>query len=106
MQSLRVIGGKPLYGTIVAAGARNAVTKLIIASLISDKRCTFFNVPDVSDVATTLAMCQEVGMEYLWDKQAGVLDVQTKELKTSYVPHRFSGSNRIPLMVGALSSPF
>ena len=105
MQSLRVIGGKPLYGTIVAGGARNAVTKLIIASLISDKHCTFFNVPDVADVATTLAMCQEVGMEYLWDKQAGVLDVQTKELKTSYVPHRFSGSNRVPiLMVGALLS--
>lgn len=103
MQSLRVVGGKPLYGTIVAAGARNAMTKLIIASLISDKRCTFFNVPDVADVATTLAMCQEVGMEYLWDKQASVLEVQTKELKTSYVPHRFSGSNRVPiLMVGAL----
>ena len=103
MQSLRVIGGKPLYGTVVAAGARNAMTKLIIASLISDKRCTFFNVPDVSDVATTLAMCREVGMEYLWDKQASVLEVQTKELKTSYVPHRFSGSNRVPiLMLGAL----
>lgn len=103
MQSLRVVGGKPLYGTIVAAGARNAMTKLIIASLISDKRCTFFNVPDVADVAITLAMCQEVGMEYLWDKQASVLEVQTKDLKTSYVPHRFSGSNRVPiLMVGAL----
>ena len=103
MQSLRVIGGKPLYGTVVAAGARNAMTKLIIASLISDKRCTFFNVPDVSDVAKTLAMCREVGMEYLWDKQASVLEVQTKELKTSYVPHRFSGSNRVPiLMLGAL----
>jgi UDP-N-acetylglucosamine 1-carboxyvinyltransferase len=103
MQSLRVVGGRPLYGTIVASGARNAMTKLIIASLISDKRCTFFNVPDVADVASTLAMCQEVGMEYLWDKQASVLEVQTKELKTSYVPNRFSGSNRVPiLMVGAL----
>lgn len=103
MQSLRIIGGRPLHGTVVASGARNAMTKLIIASLISDKPCTFFNVPDVGDVAITLAMCQEVGMEYVWDRQAKVLKVQTKDLKTTYVPHRFSGSNRVPiLMVGAL----
>lgn len=103
MQSLRIIGGRPLQGTVSASGARNAMTKLIIASLLSDKRCTFFNVPDVGDVAMTLAMCQEVGMEYVWDRQAKVLEVQTKELKTTYVPQRFSGSNRVPiLMVGAL----
>ncbi len=103
MEGLRIVGGKPLEGTVKAAGARNAMTKLIIASLLTDKRCTFFNVPDVGDVALTLAMCQEVGMEYLWDRQAKVLEVQTKELKTTYIPQRFSGSNRVPiLMVGAL----
>lgn len=103
MQALRIVGGRPLEGTVVAAGARNAMTKLIIASLLSDKRCTFFNVPDVGDVAITLAMCQEVGMEYVWDRQAKVLEVQTKELKTTYIPQRFTGSNRVPiLMVGAL----
>lgn len=103
MESLRIVGGKRLEGTVSTAGARNAMTKLIIASLLSDKRCTFFNVPDVGDVALTLAMCQEVGMEYIWDRQAKVLEVQTKELKTTYVPQRFSGSNRVPiLMVGAL----
>ena len=32
-----------------------------------------------------------------------VLEIITKDLKTSYVPQRFSGSNRIPiLMIGAL----
>mgnify|MGYP001766883356 CR=1 FL=1 len=76
MHSLRVVGGKPIRGTVVASGSRNAATKLIIASLLSDKRCTFFNVPDVGDVATTLAMCKEVGMEYVWDRQAKVLDRQ------------------------------
>ena len=103
MQSLRIVGGKPVHGTVVTSGARNATTKLIIASLLSDKRCTFFNVPDVGDVGMTLAMCKEMGMEYVWDRQAKVLEVQTKELKTTYVPHKFSGSNRVPiLMIGAL----
>jgi len=103
MQTLRIVGGKPIQGTVAVAGARNAITKLIIASLISDKKCVFLNVPDVEDVAMTLQMCHEVGMEYLWDKEAKVLEVQTKDLKTTYVSHKFSGSNRLPiLMVGAL----
>lgn len=100
---LRICGGRPLSGTVCASGAKNAMSKLIVASLLSDRRCTFFNVPDVGDVALTLAMCREVGMEYVWDRQAKVLEVQTKELKTTYIPQRFSGSNRVPiLMMGAL----
>ncbi len=103
MRTLKVLGGNPLSGTIEAAGAKNAMTKLIVASLLSDKKCVFFNVPDIGDVAITLEMCREVGMEYFWDKDAKILEVETKELKTTYVPQRFSGSNRIPiLMIGAL----
>ncbi len=103
MEVLRVTGGKPLKGSVRASGAKNAMTKLLVASLISDKKCTFYNVPNIGDVEITLAMCKEIGMEANWDKDARVLQVQTKELKTTYVPQRFSGSNRIPiLMIGAL----
>ncbi len=103
MPALRVCGGKPLQGSVVVSGAKNAITKLIIASLISTKQSVFYNVPDLVDVVLTLDMCREVGMDYEWDKDARVLKVQTSELKTSYIPHRFSGSNRVPiLMVGAL----
>jgi UDP-N-acetylglucosamine 1-carboxyvinyltransferase len=51
----------------------------------------------------TVALCKEIGSEIQWDRDAGILEIITKELKTSYVPQRFSGSNRIPiLMIGAL----
>ena len=105
MEVLRVTGGTPLKGSVRASGAKNAMTKLLVASLISDKKCTFHNVPNIGDVEITLAMCKEIGMEANWDKESRVLVVQTKELKTTYVPQRFSGSNRIPiLMIGALLS--
>src|SRR5436189_145210 len=103
MELLRIKGGRPLQGQVRAAGAKNAMTKLLVASLLSDKRVTFYNVPNIGDVEVTVEMCQEIGMEVQWDKAAGVMEVQTKELKTTYIPQRFSGSNRIPiLMVGAL----
>lgn len=103
MEVLKITGGTPLKGSVKAAGAKNAITKLLVASLLSDKRCRFYNVPNIGDVEVTVALCKEIGMEVNWDRENGIMDVITRELKTSYVPQRFSGSNRIPiLMIGAL----
>lgn len=103
MEILKIKGGNPLKGHVKAAGAKNAITKLLVASLLSDKRCIFYDVPNIGDVDVTVALCREIGSQINWDKEAGILEICTKELKTSYVPQRFSGSNRIPiLMIGAL----
>ena len=103
MDYLEIQGGTPLNGKVKAAGAKNAITKMIVASVLSDKKCIFKNVPNIQDVEATLMFCQEIGMEISWDKEKNVLEVQTKNLKSSYIPQRFSGANRIPiLMIGAL----
>jgi UDP-N-acetylglucosamine 1-carboxyvinyltransferase len=103
MDVLKVKGGKPLTGQIKAAGAKNAMTKLLVASLLSDKKCTFYNVPNIGDVEITVNLCREIGSEIKWDKKNKILEIVTPDLKTSYVPQRYSGSNRIPiLMIGAL----
>lgn len=105
MEVIKIKGGTPLKGVVKAAGAKNAMTKLLVASLLSDKKCRFYNVPDVGDVEVTVALCRDIGMEVHWDREAGFMEVVTRELKTSYVPQRFSGANRIPiLMIGALLS--
>ncbi len=103
MEVLKIKGGSSLKGHVKAAGAKNAITKLLVASLLSDKKCRFTNVPNIGEVEVTVDLCREIGMTVEWDRQAGTMEVQTKELKTSYVPQSFSGSNRIPiLMIGAL----
>src|ERR1700733_2898182 len=102
-EALKIVGGNPLKGKVRTSGAKNSITELLVASLLSDKRCTFYNVPSIGDVEVTVDLCQEIGMEVKWDKTAGVIETVTKELRTSYIPQRFSGSNRIPiLMIGAL----
>lgn len=103
MDILQVHGGSNLKGAVKAAGAKNSITKLLVASLLSDRRCIFNNVPDIGDVEITVNLCKEIGSEIEWDKKNGILEITTKELKTSYIPQRFSGANRIPiLMIGAL----
>lgn len=103
MDVMHIEGGMPLRGQVEVRGAKNATTKLLVASLLSDKPCTFYNVPYIDDVKVTVDLCKEIGMDVCWEKNEGVLHCQTKEIKRTYIPQRFSGSNRIPiLMLGAL----
>ena len=50
MDVLKIKGGTPLEGKVRAAGAKNAITKLLVASLVSDKKCVFYNVPNILEV--------------------------------------------------------
>ena len=100
---LEIQGGAPLQGEVEVTGAKNAVTKMIVASLLSDKKCRFTNVPNISEVEITLELCKEIGMQVHWDREKHSLEVITKEIKTRKLPQRFSGANRIPiLLIGAL----
>lgn len=103
MDYLSIHGGTPLAGSVKAAGAKNSITKLLVASLISDKRAVFYNVPDIKEVEVTVDLCREIGSKITWDRELGILEIITKELSTTKIPQRFSGANRIPiLMIGAL----
>lgn len=103
MEALQIQGGLPLQGSVTASGAKNAITKMLVASLLSDKLCTFYNVPNISEVNITLALCREIGMQIDWDQESNRLRVITKKIITSYIPQKFSGANRIPiLLIGAL----
>lgn len=103
MKILEVQGGIPLEGKIRAQGAKNATTKLLVASLVSDQSCLLNNVPNIGDVEITVDLCRELGSQIEWDRKARCLEIKTPYLKTSYIPQRFSGANRIPiLMIGAL----
>lgn len=103
MEILKITGNIPLEGEIEAMGAKNAITKLLVASLISDKRCIFYNVPNITEVEITVSLCKEIGMKVEWDRETKTMTVITKHLETTYIPQRFSGANRIPiLMLGAM----
>jgi UDP-N-acetylglucosamine 1-carboxyvinyltransferase len=50
MDSIRIVGGNPLYGRIPISGAKNAALPLMIASLLTDDTLTLDNVPHLADV--------------------------------------------------------
>ncbi len=50
MDRIRIVGGRPLHGTIPISGAKNATLPLMIASLLTDETLILDNVPRLADV--------------------------------------------------------
>lgn len=51
MDRIRIVGGRPLSGTIPISGAKNATLPLMIASLLTDQTLILENVPRLADVS-------------------------------------------------------
>src|SRR4249919_2647724 len=50
MDRIRIVGGRPLTGSIPISGAKNATLPLMIASLLTDEVLVLENVPRLADV--------------------------------------------------------
>ena len=62
MDKLRMVGGTPLKGEVVIAGAKNAALPILCACLLTDEPITLRNLPDLQDVRTMLKLLQEIGV--------------------------------------------
>lgn len=97
-----VEGGHPLKGTITIQSAKNAISKQLVASVLTSEPCILENVPRITEVDGVLAMLGELGTAYEWLDDSTLL-VQTPDIEANLVPLEYSGFNRIPiLMLGPL----
>ncbi len=91
----------PLTGDVWVRGSKNAVTKHLVAALLGNSPSTISNCPDIGDVDITINMLRALGCDV--EMQDRTATVDSRSLSSSRVPVRFSGMNRIPiLMVGPL----
>ncbi len=76
-----VKGGKPLHGSIKISGAKNAASKLIIASLLTDEPVKLINVPvSISEIKVTRKIIESLGAKFIKFKNHELI-VQTKKIK-------------------------
>jgi UDP-N-acetylglucosamine 1-carboxyvinyltransferase len=95
--SYYVRGGQPLQGTVFVQGAKNAVLKMIAASLLAEKgRTVLRNVPVIEDVRRAVELAQAVGAQVKFHEAERTLVVDASELTSSVLPadiaSRFRGS--------------
>ncbi len=88
-------GGKKLGGEITLGGAKNAATKMLVASLLTSEPVVLHNTPNIGDVAITQELCELVGSSVTRDNNT--VTIHTPEIKNTRVIS-LSRKNRIPVL--------
>lgn len=97
MQKFIVKGGNPLNGTFTPSGSKNAALPLICATILSDKKCTLTNVPDIDDVHALLTILKSLGSKYSFSKN--VLTIDHSELKNQEINHELICKMRAAILL-------
>src|SRR2546426_11374705 len=63
MDEFVIDGGVPLRGTVTPSGNKNAAFPLIATALLTDEPVRLYNLPDIADVRTMLALVERLGVE-------------------------------------------
>ena len=96
MENFRITGGKPLRGEVTLSGTKNAASKMMIASLLTEEPVVLRNVPKQRETAITQEIVSAVGSQVTWsDTHTIVLEAKTLELGKI---RELSRKNRISIL--------
>src|SRR3989344_6681208 len=95
MEKLIIRGGEKLNGKVRLAGAKNAVNKLLVASLLTSEPVTLANVPASGETDIVVELCESVGSQVT--RAGGVLTIATPEVVNPRVTE-LTRKNRIPIL--------
>ena len=90
-------GGKQLTGEISIQGAKNAVTKQMVASLLTQEIVILKNVPHIGDVKVTQSMMESLGSQFQWNENT--LTIDNSKLHSNSIDLSFANVNRIPILM-------
>ena len=85
-------GGKPLSGSVVIQGAKNAALPIMAASLLAEGTTILENVPNLLDIAVMNDILRELGCKVVHDKSTVYIDT-TQTIK-SHVPEKLMNRMR------------
>ena len=66
MQSFVIEGGRPLSGTVRAAGNKNGALPILAATVLASEPVTLTNVPRIRDVETMVELLADIGADASW----------------------------------------
>jgi UDP-N-acetylglucosamine 1-carboxyvinyltransferase len=99
VSQIKVNGGKPLVGRVDLKGAKNLVTKAMVAALLADTPSVLKDVPKISDVEVVSRLLELHGVTIDFDDQ-GVMKLDPRGVKQARMVDidAHAGSSRIPIL--------
>ena len=87
MKKLVIEGKHELSGVVKISGAKNSVVALIPAAMLTDGKCTIYNVPNISDVRLLIEMMKLLGSDIKLEGDTLYIDnsnSKNHEIDTNY----------------------
>ena len=99
MSQITVRGGKPLNGRIELKGAKNLVTKAMVAALLGETPSVLKDVPFISDVDIVSRLLQLHGVA-ITHSEDGVMSLDPSDVASARMVDidAHAGSSRIPIL--------
>jgi UDP-N-acetylglucosamine 1-carboxyvinyltransferase len=98
--TITINGGHPLSGRIEVKGAKNLVTKAMVAALLGESPSELRDVPDISDVRVVKGLLEVHGVKVQHDVAAGILKLDPAGVESAHMTDidAHAGSSRIPIL--------
>jgi UDP-N-acetylglucosamine 1-carboxyvinyltransferase len=99
VDTITIHGGKPLVGRVDVRGAKNLVTKAMVAALLGDEPSVLRGVPAISDVAIVRGLLEAHGVR-VTDTGDGELTLDPTNVTSAHFAEidAHAGSSRIPIL--------
>ena len=102
-ESYNIKGGYPLKGEVSIGGAKNAVLKLLAASIITKGQTKIYNVPELTDVNIMLEVINGLGVKTNYDKKEKSVEIDATNINSVTAKYEFVSKMRASFIVlGAL----
>ncbi len=98
MDRIRVVGGRPLEGTVRLSGAKNASLPALCAALLTDAPLVLSNVPEVRDIRTMGRVLQALGASVEF-QVGGTALVRSSAVKSVEAPYDLVKTMRASVLV-------
>ena len=97
---LRVYGNTPLRGEVRVRGAKNLVSKAMVAALLGDSRSHLYDVPRIRDVEVVRGLLELHGVRVTDGEEPGELVLDPTNVERANVDeiNVHAGSSRIPIL--------
>src|SRR5690242_1052962 len=98
---LTVNGGAPLVGDLEVRGAKNLVSKAMVAALLAEDPCRLRRVPEISDVKIVTGLLELHGVKIDSTDRDGELLLDPTNVEQAHVADidAHAGSSRVPVLL-------
>ena len=104
-EKFKIQGGGTLKGEVSIGGAKNAVLKLLAATILVKGKTKIYNVPRLTDVDIMLNVLSDLGASYIYDKEEKSVEVDASNITSITAKYELVSKMRASFIIlGALMS--